>query len=49
MESIESLIDALEDYEGTAMVVTHDEELLHAFATKYSEISRSSPIFSPSR
>ena len=34
MESIESLIDALEDYEGTAMVVTHDEELLHAFATR---------------
>ena len=26
MESIESLIDALEDYDGTAMVVTHDEE-----------------------
>ena len=34
MESIESLIDALEDYEGTALVVTHDEELLHAFATR---------------
>ena len=34
MESIESLIDALEDYDGTALVVTHDEELLHAFATR---------------
>lgn len=34
MESMESLIDALDDYEGTAMVVTHDEELLHAFATR---------------
>ena len=34
MESIESLIDALDDYEGTALVVTHDEELLHAFATR---------------
>ena len=34
MESIESLIDALEDYEGTALVVTHDEELLHAFANR---------------
>lgn len=34
MESIESLIDALEDYSGTAMVVTHDEELLHAFANR---------------
>lgn len=34
MESIESLIDALEDYQGTAIVVSHDEELLHAFANK---------------
>ena len=34
MESIESLIDALEDYDGTALVVTHDEELLHAFANR---------------
>ena len=34
MESIESLIDALDDYEGSAMVVTHDEELLHAFANR---------------
>lgn len=34
MESIESLIDALEDYQGTAIVVSHDEELLHVFATK---------------
>ena len=34
MESIESLIDALEDYEGTAIVVSHDEELLHVFANK---------------
>lgn len=34
MESIESLIDALEDYQGTAIVVSHDEELLHVFATR---------------
>lgn len=34
MESIESLIDALEDYSGTAIVVSHDEELLQVFATK---------------
>lgn len=34
MESIESLIDALEDYQGTAIVVSHDEELLHVFANK---------------
>ena len=27
-------LDALEDYEGTALVVTHDEELLHAFANR---------------
>lgn len=34
MESIESLIDALEDYGGTAIVVSHDEELLQVFANK---------------
>lgn len=34
MQSIESLIDALEDYQGTAIVVTHDEELLQVFANK---------------
>ena len=34
MESIESLIDALEDYGGTAIVVSHDEKLLQVFANK---------------
>ena len=34
MESVDSLIDALEDFQGASMIVTHDEELLHAFATK---------------
>lgn len=34
MESVESLIDALEDYGGTAIVVSHDEELLQVFANK---------------
>lgn len=34
MESIESLIDALEDYSGTAIVVSHNEELLQVFANK---------------
>lgn len=34
MESIESLLEALENYGGTAIVVSHDEELLHAFAKR---------------
>lgn len=34
MESIESLIEALREYNGAAMVVTHDEDLLHAFANR---------------
>ncbi len=34
MESIESLIEALYEYQGAAMVVTHDEDLLHAFANR---------------
>ncbi len=34
MESIESLLEALESYGGTAVVVSHDEELLHAFAKR---------------
>jgi len=34
MESVDSLIDALEDFQGASIIVTHDEEMLHAFATK---------------
>lgn len=34
MESIQSLIEALDAYRGAAVVVTHDEDLLHAFAKK---------------
>jgi ATP-binding cassette subfamily F protein 3 len=34
MESIGSLIEALYEYQGAAMVVTHDEDLLHAFANR---------------
>lgn len=34
MDSIESLLDALESYGGTAIVVSHDEDLLHAFAKR---------------
>ena len=34
MESVDSLIDALEDFQGASLIVTHDEEMLHAFATR---------------
>lgn len=34
MDSIESLLEALENFEGTSVVVTHDEALLHAFAKR---------------
>ena len=32
--TIESLLEALENFEGTSVVVTHDEALLHAFAKR---------------
>lgn len=34
MASIESLLDALNRYSGTSIVVSHDEELLHAYARR---------------
>ncbi len=34
MESIESLIEAVEGYSGGAIIVTHNERVLHALATK---------------
>ena len=34
MDSIESLLEALENFDGTSVVVTHDEALLHAFAKR---------------
>jgi len=34
MESVDSLIDALEAFQGASLIVTHDEEMLHAFATR---------------
>jgi ATP-binding cassette subfamily F protein 3 len=34
MDSIESLLEALETFSGTAIVVSHDEALLHAFAQR---------------
>lgn len=34
MDSIESLLEALETFSGTAIVVSHDEALLHAFAKR---------------
>jgi ATP-binding cassette subfamily F protein 3 len=34
MESVDSLIEALEEFHGAAILVSHDEELLHNFANK---------------
>lgn len=34
MESVESLIEACEDFPGTTILVSHDEDLLHVFATR---------------
>ena len=34
MESIESLIDALLEFSGASLIVTHNEHVLHALATK---------------
>ncbi len=34
MESVESLVEAVEDYPGALLMVTHDEQMLHALATR---------------
>ncbi len=34
MESVESLVEACEAFEGATLLVSHDEKMLHAFATK---------------
>lgn len=34
MESVESLVEAVEDYPGVLLMVTHDEQMLHALATR---------------
>jgi len=34
LESTQSLIDAINDFDGSAMIVTHNEELLHNIAKK---------------
>lgn len=34
MESVDSLVAAIGDYDGTVLLVTHDEGLLHALATR---------------
>ncbi len=34
MESIDSLIEAIEDFKGAVMIVTHSEMVLHAVARK---------------
>lgn len=39
LESIVALGDALERYEGTCIVVTHDQDLIHGFATRIWALS----------
>jgi len=34
MESVESLVDACDEFSGTILMVTHDEDLLRAMATR---------------
>ena len=34
MDSVDSLIEALDDFKGAAILVSHDEEILHAFAKR---------------
>ncbi|MDR1829591.1 MAG: ATP-binding cassette domain-containing protein, partial [Candidatus Fibromonas sp.] len=34
MDSVDSLIEALEEFKGAAILVSHDEEILHAFAKR---------------
>ena len=34
MDSVDSLIEALEEFNGSAILVSHDEEILHAFAKR---------------
>jgi ATP-binding cassette subfamily F protein 3 len=34
MESCEGLIDAINEFQGSVIMVTHNEEILHSIATK---------------
>jgi len=34
MDSVDSLIEALDEFKGAAVLVSHDEEILHAFAKR---------------
>jgi len=34
MDSVDSLIEALDEFKGAAILVSHDEEILHAFAKR---------------
>jgi ATP-binding cassette, subfamily F, member 3 len=34
MESVESLVEACEQFSGTVLLVSHDEDLLRALATR---------------
>jgi ATP-binding cassette subfamily F protein 3 len=34
MDSVDSLIEALDEFKGAAILVSHDEEIIHAFAKR---------------
>lgn len=45
LESTESLIDAINDFDGSMVIVTHNEELLHAVAQKLIIFDRNKVSF----
>ncbi len=45
LESTEALIDAIDDFKGSVIVVTHNEELLHAVAKKLIIFDRDKASF----
>lgn len=45
LESTESLINAINDFEGSVMIVTHNEELLHSIADKLIIFDRNKVSF----
>ena len=44
LESISALADGLQKYEGTAIVVTHDQELVSEVATRVWSLEEGKPV-----
>jgi len=45
MDSVDSLIEALDEFKGAAILVSHDEEILHAFAKRLIIFDRGKASF----